>query len=460
MRLFVPVVTFVFLNTFTDFNNWSNVGICLWIFFLTNFLINLNRSIAFREYILMMYGLNYLFSAAITYEVTQEFTIYNMKISPENYFSLAIPAMLCLYAGLYAIKTKIFTYQFNTSVIQNLASEKMFKQWLISGIILGLIKKFVPGDFGFFVYLLSGIKYVAAFGLFMIDRKKYKWYLYTVLFIEIAGALGMGMFHDMVEWILFFGLIWTFLYKPSASLKFVLIVFGIFSLYVLQTVKSTYREQLFSGKEGGVDVFSNAVSQRTGNGQLLDIQNIALSFARANQGWIFASTVNKLDKTQDFQSMNLVKIYSEAAFLPRFLSPDKLVAADKKLFNRFSGFRINDKTSMALGLFADGYISFGKWGTFVFAFIFGLICALVFKIIERWSKVSPYFVLFSFIILHYAVRADCETQTWMGHIVKGLLVFTIVIYFTKQHFRRSQFMVTERVEEFPANGQNLVPNTL
>ena len=167
-----------------------------------------------------------------------------------------------------------------------------------------------------------------------------------------------------------------------------------------------------------------------------------------------------MDKTQDFQSMNLVKIYSEAAFLPRFLSPDKLGAADKKLFNRFSGFRINEKTSMALGLFADGYISFGKWGTFVFAFIFGLICALVFKIIEQWSKVTPYFVLFSFIILHYAVRADCETQTWMGHIVKGLLVFSILIYFTKQYFRRAQIMLIEQEGQNSNSDQQLIPNTL
>ena len=106
MRFFVPVLTFILLNTFTDFNSWSNTAICLWVYFLTNFLIKLNHSIAFREYILMMYGLNYLFSAAMTYEITQEFTIYNMRISPENYFSLTIPAMLCLYAGLYARQTK------------------------------------------------------------------------------------------------------------------------------------------------------------------------------------------------------------------------------------------------------------------------------------------------------------------------------------------------------------------
>src|SRR5688572_25102811 len=177
MRFFIPILTFVLLNTFTDFDSWCIAAISVWTYFLTNFLISLNHSIAFREYILMMYGLNYLFSAAITYEVTQDFTIYNMKIPPESYFSLTIPAMLFLYAGLYALKTKIFTYQFQGSAIQNLLNEKVFKQWLIIGVTLGLIKSFVPGEFGFFVYLLSGIKYVAAFGLFMINKEKNKWFL-------------------------------------------------------------------------------------------------------------------------------------------------------------------------------------------------------------------------------------------------------------------------------------------
>ena len=109
---------------------------------------------------------------------------------------------------------------------------------------------------------------------------------------------------------------------------------------------------------------------------------------------------------------------------------------------------------MGLGLFADGYISYGYFGTLIFAFAFGLICALVFKLIERWSGISPFFTFFAFTLLNFAVRADCESQTWMGHIVKGVVVFSIVMHFTRQYFDRKSLAIREKTED-PAADQNL-----
>ena len=177
MRLFIPLITFLLLYNFSDFNIWSIAAISIWLVYVVNFFSNLNKSIPFREYVLVMYGLNYLFSAAIQYEVTQDIAFYKMKLGPEEYFRLAIPAMLCFHAGLYTIKSKIFSLDFSLSKAQTQINEKLLKQWLIAGIILTFARSFLPGDLNFIAYLLSGIKYIGAFGLFIIDRKKYKWYL-------------------------------------------------------------------------------------------------------------------------------------------------------------------------------------------------------------------------------------------------------------------------------------------
>lgn len=436
MRILLPLLTFILLNNLTGFNFWSSLAVSVWIAYLVHFLSRLNDSIAFREYILMMYGLNYLFSPALTYEVTQNIAVYQMRLNPETYFSIAIPAMLFMHIGLFSLKTKIFNYTFYTDRFQTLLNENLLKQWLIVGFFIGYTRPFLPGDLGFVAYLLGGIKYVAAFALFIIDRQKYKWYLYALIFTEVVGSLAAGMFHDMVVWVLFFSMVWTYIKKPGPSTKFVLGTLAIFLLFLLQSVKGAYREQLRTGSDGGFGSFSAAVAQNSNgsDGGLFNMKNVALSLTRANQGWIFSSAMQTMDRRQNFQGLKLAKLYAEAAFLPRALAPNKLEAGDTKIFNEYSGVRILKGTSMALGLFADGYISYGYYGTLLFAFFFGLLCALIFKLIERWAKISPYFALMAFPLLNYAVRADCETQTWMGHIVKGVIVFSIVMYYTKKYF--------------------------
>jgi hypothetical protein len=91
---------------------------------------------------------------------------------------------------------------------------------------------------------------------------------------------------------------------------------------------------------------------------------------------------------------------------------------------------------MGLGFFADGYIAYGSLGTYAFAFLLGLLFSLFFKIVEYWSRVSAFFVLLIFPILCYVVRPDCETQTIMGYIVKGLFAFGMVMWYYARYFSR------------------------
>lgn len=463
MRFVIPVFAFLIFYTVINFSIWNSAAIAIWIGYVINMVMNLNNTIAFREYILVMYGLNYLFSPALTYQVTQELSFYNMKIPESTYFSMAIPAMFCLHLGLFSIKTKIFKTRFTLDKVQEYLNQSLLKQWLIAGVLLSFTSSFFPGDLAFIVYLLSGIRFVGAFGLFILDRKKYKWYLLGILFIEISGALRVGMFHDMLIWILFFSLLWTYLKKPSTSTKFVLGVTAVLIFYILQVTKGTYREQLQSGG-GGLGTFSSAVSKNSQKGSLFSLGNFANSLTRANQGWIFSSSVNLMDTRQNFQGMTIVKKYAEAAIMPRFLAPDKLEAGDKAIFNEFSGAKIAaySNTSMGLGILADGYIAYGTYGVFLFAFVLGLICALVFKAIEKWSRLSPIFVLFCFPLLNFAVRADCETQTMMGHIVKGLVAFGGLIYFTKRHLEKKTIALSrsDSEEEIIEPSPQLISSTI
>ena len=362
-------------------------------------------------------------------------TVYKMVIPKEEYFLLAIPSILLLHSGLYLLPVKIFEKDFDSIQVHAKLNEPILKQWIIAGVLLRLVMGVLPGDIAFIVYLLSSIRFVAAFGLIIINFKKYWIYLAIVFGVEVSVSLAQGMFHDAVMWFAFFALLACKLFKPSLLFKTGAMLFSILFLFLLQKSKQDYREKTWFGtEEAGFSTFGSSFESSAQDADVLSIDGISSAFMRVNQGWIFASTVDNMNQSQDFQQWRLLGLYTEAAMLPRFLAPEKLKAGSRELFNQYSGRFIGEGTAMGLGILADGYISFGAMGVFAFAFGFGFIFCLIFRIVEGWTSISPFFLLFIFPILHYAVRPDCETQTVLGHIVKALLLYGCMMVYYKGYF--------------------------
>lgn len=438
MKFVFLILLFFALNVWWGFSWWSCAGIALWVYYLIDLFEKSNDQIAFREYLMAIYGLNYLFSPALSYLLNQS-GAYRMKLSETDYFTIAIPSVFLLQVGLNAVKTNIFHFQYKTVRLQSILNQKMLIQWFYAGLFFRFINPILPSDLAFMFYLLSGIRFVAAYGLFLVDKRRYKWHLFAILFLELLMALQQGMFHDFMMWLLFFGMFWVYITKPGRNLKLVIAAALFIFVYIIQITKAEYREQISSnGGEAGLSAFQDAVSKNLNEeeGGLFDESKTDGSLSRANQAWIFASTANRMNQVQDYQGMDLIGIYAEAAFLPRYFAPNKLKAGDKGIFNRFSGHRVASGTSMGLGFFADGYIAYGRLGTYAFALALGLIFSLVFKIVEKWSRISPFFILLIFPILTYAVRPDCETQTLMGHLVKGIFVFGCLAWYYSVYFSK------------------------
>jgi len=304
----------------------------------------------------------------------------------------------------------------------------------VVGILLRVVQPFIDGELGFVIFLIAMIRFVAAFALFSIDKKT--WYLTAlVLSIELISAFIAGMYHDATMWVIFFSLYFIYISKPSLRTK--LIGAGILIVFVLfiQSIKSIYRSEVWSGdKEASFSNVYEIGSQNATTENIYGESNLLSTLNRGNQAWIFASTIDNMDKGKNFQGLTNVNKYLQAALLPRFLAPNKLESGDKVIFNEFSGHIINEGTSMGLGIFADGYIAYGTWGVYVFGFVLGLIFALTFKLVERWTKVSPFYVLLLLPLLNYAVRPDCELQTTINHLFKGMLLFGFLVYLTRKRF--------------------------
>jgi hypothetical protein len=425
-----------FLFGLLFFNNlWVAMSWSVFALLIHRIFNESSKSFMFREWGLLLYCINYLISPAITYQLNEDLVLYAMKIEQDAYYSLALPGFVCLSLGMFLIPTTIFSISLD-SLKENIRQhERILKTmfWITLG--LKFNQSVFPGELGFFIYLLASIRFICAFALISVKERNWL-YIILVLSVELAfGFLG-AMYHDALMWFIFFGLYYLFVKRPSFQVK----LLGGISIFVLvlfvQAVKSVYRSAVWTGEqEASLEVVKNVGVSQADSKILLSTENLLQTLNRGNQAWIFASTVDRMDRVQDFQGMNNVNLYLEAALLPRFLAPNKLTSGNKEIFNAFSGHTINEETSMGLGIFADGYIAYGFWGVYAFGFALGLILSLSFKIIERWTNYSPLYVLTLLPLLNYAVRPDCELQTTINHLSKGLLLFWIIFLLTRQRFK-------------------------
>jgi hypothetical protein len=398
-------------------------------------ILQANESFVFREFALLLYAINYLLSPAITYQLESEKIAYAMKITSDDYFSLAFPGFLMLALGIFVIPARIFKPNFSKIALVSTVNERFVVQFTVFGVICGLSADFFSSELAFFIYLLSLLRFVGVLALFGSNPRKYRNIALLVIGYEIYNGFKNAMFHDSVMWAIFFALFYLYVKKPNLSVKIIGLMSFISFILLIQAFKTDYRERVWRGGEAAnLETITNVGLENLNSDDLVGEANMLGTLNRGNQAWIFASTVNNLNRTLDFQGMNNVFLYLESALLPRFLAPNKIVSGDKKIFNQFSGHQINSGTSMGLGVFADGYIAYGSLGVYLFCFILGLCFSLTFKLVQSWSNISPIYVLLILPMLNYAIRPDCELQTTLNHIVKSIVVYGGLVYLTKYRF--------------------------
>jgi hypothetical protein len=437
MIFFFFLILYLFLFFQVSMEPYSIFAILITIYYLRLFFLKLNSTLAFREFVLLIYSFNYLFSPAIVYFLQDSNYVYRMKISESDFFILTIPSVFLLHFGMFFKPTNLFRISLKDIGIISFLNQRLLIGWIIFGISFSFFGKYLPSSLTFLAYLLSMSRYIAGFLLFFIDKRKYRYLILLLIFFDLIIALSSAMFGDLFLWISFSYIFWCFIDKPSLKSKILHFVFFFIILIVIQTIKSDYRIKIWSESEKSNFLFINeSFSEQFNSNFYLTNNQILYNLTRLNQGWIFASTVANMNLSEKFQGFALVNLYIESAFLPRFISPHKIKSGDQVIFNEFSGHRINPGTSMGLGMFADGYIAFKHLGVYFFAFALGLIFFSIFKILEHWTKISPFFVMFLFPIFFYAIRPDCDTQTLFGHIVKSLLIIGFIVRYFSKNFNR------------------------
>lgn len=366
-------------------------------------------------------------------------TIEIMQVDQSVYFGYAIPAVLLFILGLHITSKKLEGEILNTSEVSDFISDKPYLPYtfLAIGFAASFIGDFFDSDFAFVFYLFGVFKFLAVFLLF-IGNSKYKIYLAVLVYGYVLwGSLQTAMFHDFFIWTIFFGAVIAIVYKPDIRTKSI-ITFSFFILSVfIQIGKGNYRTAIRQGNEAtGLETFSKAYeANQQASDSWIDINSLAKNNSRINQGYILSNILITVPDKIQFENGKELILILESAIFPRFLVPNKLNAGDQKIFTKYSGLKLNKKTSMALGSLGDGYINFGTTGGCIFMFFLGLLYSEVLKGFKYYSKTFPILLLFVPLVFYYPIRPDCELQTILGHLVKSCFLIFVVFLVWKKYFK-------------------------
>ncbi|MCX6313706.1 MAG: hypothetical protein NTX08_03100 [Sphingobacteriales bacterium] len=263
-----------------------------------------------------------------------------MKIPAAEYFSYAIPAVLFFIIGLH-VSSKKLEGEFLTKeeIIDFVASNKNLPFVLIAiGFLASYVAVLFSSEFAFVFYLLAGLKFVGLFIIIIIGAKELK--LLSLILVYgsiIISSLNDAMFHDLVTWTIFLGIMFAIKYQSSIYVKALsTIVFILFSI-LLQELKKDYRIATWQeGQTTGIETFSNVYSENQAKEGFLSTTNLEQQIVRINQGFIVTNIMRTVPSVVPYSRGDELKQILIAAILPRFLSPDKLTAGNQELFIKYS----------------------------------------------------------------------------------------------------------------------------
>ena len=318
-----------------------------------------------------------------------------------------------------------------------ISQQKNLPFFLIAiGFLASYISSMFSSELAFVIYLLGGLKYVGVF-MFIIGSRKLKFIpLILVYGSIIVSSLKGAMFHDLLTWLIFLGIIAAIKYRPSTHIKFILSCGFILFVIIIQILKKDYRVATWEkGQATGLATFSSAYEENQREGGFLMANVLEKQIVRINQGYIVTNIMKTVPNVVPFSNGEELKQILTAAILPRFMAPDKLKAGDHGIFEKYTGLGLRKGTSMGLSSIGDAYINFGVFGGCIFMFVLGLLYSEVLKAFHRYSKYYPVLLLFTPLVFYYPIRPDCELQTILGHLVKSCFLIYVVFLVWRRYFR-------------------------
>jgi hypothetical protein len=368
-----------------------------------------------------------------------QYWLYKMQIPEADYFSYAIPAVLAFIIGLHITAGNFRGEIIDEKAVARFSDRNPRLAYIFIGIgfFASILSGYVSSELAFVFYILGSLKFIGLF-LIALGNKELKIIpLILVLSSIVVSSLGEAMFHDLLTWLLFVGSVYALKYKFGFNLKLGACVSFVLLAVIIQQLKGSYRNATGNeGKEAGLETLSEIYSaENEGSNSIFSFASLAPSVVRINQGFIITNIMKKVPDGEPFSKGEEMNQILEAAFMPRFLAPNKLQAGDRSLFEKYSGIHLREGTSMGLSSLGDAYLNYGIIGGSIFMFVLGFSYSVMLNYFDKQSKKGqPILLLFIPLIVYYPIRPDCELQTILGHFVKTTFMILAAAYFWKSAF--------------------------
>ena len=390
------------------------------------FIRKMDRGVPFVHLAAVVAVLQWLVGPLFGYESTLVFDRYQMYVSPDTYFSYALPATCCYLVGLLLLGTSV-----SPAPLLQMVNRRRFVVIGFSLIAVGNLavaaSSRISGNIEFVLYLVGNFRYVGA--LYLVFSLHQLRIPFAVLAFTplVAVSVNTAFFHDMLLWGAICFLYWFSTRRWGIGQKSVLLAVAFFAVFSLQTVKHAYREQLRVDRESAslVNLLIDMMSPGGAGWEQASIENVLV---RLNQGWIVSAVLYHVPAEQPFFGGETYVDAFKAALLPRFLAPDKRTADLRINFRRMTGLQILDTTSMGVSPLGEAYANFGIYGGSFALLCYGILLGGFVRATLLFCLRSPTLILWLPVIFFAALKAETESLVVLNQLVKGSIIVAFGLF--------------------------------
>jgi hypothetical protein len=295
------------------------------------------------------------------------------------------------------------------------------------GLVSGFLNFLAPKNLEQVFYLLDHLTYVGVFYVIYSPGKHKQIVVPSVIALMVAQALATGMFGELV-FLVACAIVLILLGKKMTFGRKVLVGFsGMALIILLQSVKTDYRQKSwYEGAGSDPAYFAQLIGERIADpSELLEPNKLFFMAIRINQGWLVAMTMKRVPAKYDFAYGETIWQSVAAAFLPRFIWPEKPNAGGKANLKRFWGYDLVG-FSMNIGPFGEAYANFDVTGGIVYMFFYGLFFNFMLSSILKFAEKRPTIVLWLPFLFYYSITVETDLLTTMSSLVKGLIFMWII----------------------------------
>jgi hypothetical protein len=369
------------------------------------------------------------------YYVPPDAAVFDMALRPEQYFSFAVPATVMFAVGMYVPLWGVGRVIRERRAINEPTTFRATCDFMVGiGTIAFLALPYMTQAYRYAMELVTYLAFVGAFGLMLVNRKGWYWRMLIVLTIRMAISTGSGLFHEFLLWLAYTVALYVYVKRVRFRTTILVLVVGGFFVGVLDEAKLTFRQAIKLAPEMSYGdrftVLGRALADQAQEPVATFTGNALSHFVtRLNQGWIIARTMFWVPDNEPYANGETIVNAIRAAVVPRVLDPGKYEAGGVVYFERFTGFKLYNDTSMNLSVAGEMYANFGQTGGIIGVFVFAFCLGFIYRRFALLAERSPLWWAWAPYILLYAMMAENGIGEGVNQIVKSMVIMVAVITF-------------------------------